>query len=764
MTMKRILLLLLVSLCGWAQMSAQTVGLVLSGGGAKGIAHIGIIKALEENNVPIDYVAGTSMGAIVGAWYAMGYTPDDMLNLILSDDFNLWSRGIFDERYVYYFKKPDPSPEMVNFNIALQDSSKFETHFLPNSLINPFPMNYAFMSLFAPYTAQCDGNFDKLFIPFRAVASDVYHKRELVLRDGDLGDAVRASMSFPFVFKPIEIDSVLVYDGGIYNNFPVDVMKNDFNPDVIIGSIVAAKIDKPKEDDLINQIENMVMQKSDYTLDPEDGILMRFDLSDVGLLDFPKARQIAKIGYDYAMELMDSIKSRIPRELSQETRQLQRMVFKSQTPDLVFNSVSVEGGNHQQKEYIKRQFDSDKPFTDEDAKASYYKTISDGKISDLIPHARYDKASGMFNLDIKAKVHDQLSVGMGGFISSTSSNQICIGAHYRTVSLNSLDLDLTGQIGQSYTSGILSARFDLKTAIPMYLKMQAVASKQKFYQNETLFYSDRMPSFVTQSEQYVKLRLGLPFLTSSKAVVSVGYGSMTDRYYQSNTVDFSSNEQDRSRYNLFVASMKFDRNNLNSYMYPTAGTDCSVLGLLAYGKEHFTPYNTDLQPNSTQTLSWLQLEGNIHTYIPLGNKFVLGLRGKAVVSSKGLLSNYTSTLAQAPAFTPTPHSQTIFNPAFRSTQYLAAGVIPIWKILNNLQFRNEFYLFAPFRQIYEGENYEPYYGKAFTKYHFMGESSLVLNLSFASISLYANYYDYPARNWNFGINIGLLVFSPKFLQ
>ena len=762
--MKRIGLLLVLWLCGWAHLQAQTVGLVLSGGGAKGIAHIGIIKALEENNVPIDYVAGTSMGAIVGAWYAMGYTPDDMLNLILSDDFSLWSRGIFDERYVYYFKKPDPTPEIVTFNVALQDSTKFEPHFLPNSLINPFPMNYAFMSLFAPYSAQCDGNFDNLFIPFRAVASDVYHKREVVLRDGDLGDAVRASMSFPFVFKPIEIDSVLVYDGGIYNNFPVDVMKSDFNPDIIIGSIVAAKIDKPKEDDLINQIENMVMQKSDYTLDPEDGILMRFDLSDVGLLDFPKARQIAKIGYDYAMELMDSIKSRIPRELSQETRQLQRMVFKSKTPDLVFDSVSVEGGNHQQKEYIRRQFERSDRFTDEDAKAAYYKTISDGKISDLIPHARYDKESGLFNLDLNAKVHDQLSVGMGGFISSTSSNQICIGAHYRTVSLNSLDLDLTGQIGQSYTSGILSARFDLKTAIPMYLKMQAVASKQKFYQNETLFYSDRMPSFVTQSEQYVKLRLGLPFLTSSKAVVSVGYGSMTDKYYQSNTVDFSTNEQDRSRYDLFVASMKFDRNNLDSYMYPTAGTDCSVLGLLAYGKERFRPYDTTVQSNSTQTLSWLQLEGNIHTYLPISNKFVLGLRGKAVVSSKGLLSNYTSTIAQAPAFTPTPHSQTIFNPAFRSTQYLAAGVIPIWKIMNNLQFRNEFYLFAPFRQIYEGADYEPYYGRAFSKYHFMGESSVVLNLSFASISLYANYYDYPARNWNFGINIGLLVFSPKFLE
>ena len=757
--MKRILSILFTVVCGLACLQAQTVGLVLSGGGAKGIAHIGIIKALEENNVPIDYVAGTSMGAIVGAWYAMGYTPDEMLDLILSEDFNLWSRGIFDKRYVYYFKKPDPTPEIVTFNVALQDSTKFEPHFLPNSLINPFPMNYAFMSIFAPYSAQCEGNFDNLFVPFRAVASDVYHKREVILRNGDLGDAVRASMSFPFVFKPIEIDSVLVYDGGIYNNFPVDVMKSDFNPDIIIGSIVAAKLDKPKEDDLMNQIENMVMQKSDYTLDPEDGILMRFNLSDVGLLDFPKARQIAKIGYDRTIAMMDSIKSRIPRELSQDTRQLQRMVFKSKTPDLVFDKVSVEGGNHQQREYIRRQFDSDEPFSDEQAKAAYYKTISD-----LIPHARYDKESGMFNLDIKAKVHDQLAIGMGGFISSTSSNQIYIGAHYRTVSLNSLDLDLGGQIGQSYTSGMLSARFDLKTVIPMYLKLQAVASKQKFYQNETLFYSDRMPSFITQSEQYVKLRLGLPFLTGSKAVVSVGYGSMNDKYYQSNTVDFSKNEQDRSRYNLLVASMKFDQNNLNNYMYPTSGTDCSVLGLLAYGKERFKPYNSNLQPHSKQTLSWLQIEGNIHTYFPLGNKFVLGVRGKAVVSSKGLLSNYTSTLIQAPAFTPTPHSKTIFNPAFRSTQYLAAGVIPIWKIMNNLQFRNEFYVFAPFRQIYEGENMVPYYGKAFTKYHFMGESSLVLDLSFASISLYANYYDYPARNWNFGINIGLLVFSPKFLE
>lgn len=137
-----------------------------------------------------------------------------------------------------------------------------------------------------------------MFVPFRAVASDVYHKRPVIFEKGDLGDAVRASMSFPFVFKPIEIDSVLLYDGGIYNNFPIDVMKKDFNPDIIIGSNVSSNPEKPKEDNLMAQIENMVMQKTDYKIKEEDGILIDFNLKEYNLLDFPKADQIFKTGYE----------------------------------------------------------------------------------------------------------------------------------------------------------------------------------------------------------------------------------------------------------------------------------------------------------------------------------------------------------------------------------------------------------------------------------------------------------------------------------
>ena len=217
---------------------AQKVGLVLSGGGAKGMTHIGIIRALEENNIPIDYIAGTSMGAIIGSLYAMGYSPDDMVELLKSRTLNdgipeKWKRNT----YIIY-KKNLPTPEFFNIRFSFKDSLKsLKPQFLPTSVVNPIQMNLVFVDLYARATAACKGDFDKLFVPFRCIASDVYNKKQLVMKEGDLGDAVRASMSFPFMFKPIEIDNVLAYDGGIYNNFPTDVMRDDFHPDVIIEAL-----------------------------------------------------------------------------------------------------------------------------------------------------------------------------------------------------------------------------------------------------------------------------------------------------------------------------------------------------------------------------------------------------------------------------------------------------------------------------------------------------------------------------------------------
>lgn len=118
--MKRFLLFLSFLLCLLPMLQAQKVGLVLSGGGAKGMTHIGIIRALEENNIPIDYITGTSMGAIIGSLYAMGYSPDDMEALLRSPDFKRWYSGKVESKYEYYFKKGRPTPEFLTFVLLLK--------------------------------------------------------------------------------------------------------------------------------------------------------------------------------------------------------------------------------------------------------------------------------------------------------------------------------------------------------------------------------------------------------------------------------------------------------------------------------------------------------------------------------------------------------------------------------------------------------------------------------------------------------------------
>ena len=152
----------------------QSVGLVLSGGGAKGIAHIGVIQALEDNDIPIDYITGTSMGTIVGGLYACGFTPQEMLDLILARGFSYWSTGKIDPDLRYYFTDGDATPALFSVPIGKQPAAADS---VPASLISPLPMSFAFMELFSPYTAQCGSDFNRLFGPFHCVAADVAAKR-----------------------------------------------------------------------------------------------------------------------------------------------------------------------------------------------------------------------------------------------------------------------------------------------------------------------------------------------------------------------------------------------------------------------------------------------------------------------------------------------------------------------------------------------------------------------------------------------------------
>ena len=608
--MKRFFLFLSACLLLLPFVQAQKVGLVLSGGGAKGMTHIGIIRALEENNIPIDYITGTSMGAIIGSLYAMGYSPDDMEALLRSEDFKRWYSGQVEPEYGYYFKQNRPTPEFFNIRFSFKDSLHIKPQILPTSMVNPIQMNLVFVELFARATAACSGDFNRLFVPFRCIASDVYNKKPLIMRRGDLGDAVRASMSFPFVFKPIEIDSVLAYDGGIYNNFPTDIMREDFKPEVIIGSVVAANPGKPKENDLMSQLENMIMQKTDYTLPDSLGIIMTFKYDDVSLLDFNRLQELHDIGYNRTISLMDSIKGRIHRRVSAENVRLRRLVYRSNLPQFRFRDIYIEGANPQQQAYIKKEFhDEDhEVFTYEDLKRGYFRLLSDNMISEIIPHAVYDSENDLYSLHLKVKMEDNFSVRMGGSVSTTSSNQIYLGLGYQDLNYYSKEITLDGQIGKVYNNAQLMAKIDLPTRIPTSYRLIASLSTFDYYKKDKLFSKNDKPSFNSKDERFVKLMVALPFLANKRAEISIGYGKLQDNYFQSSVINFDKDRSDRSTYNLLGGAIGFYGSTLNARQYATKGYFEKLVAQVFSGKEKFIPGNpTETSVTTKERQSWLQI-------------------------------------------------------------------------------------------------------------------------------------------------------------
>ncbi len=764
--MKKATLLLLITLLFAPIVQAQRVGLVLSGGGAKGLTHIGVIRALEENGIPIDYVTGTSMGAIVGSLYAMGYSPDDMVELLSSPDFKRWYTGEVEEEYVYYFKKNEPTPELFNIKLSFKDSLSLKPQFLPTSVVDPIQMNLVFVQLFDQATAHSRGDFRNLFIPFRCIASDVYNKKQLVLRNGNLGDAVRASMSFPFVFKAIEIDSVLAYDGGIYNNFPTDVMMEDFHPDIMLGSVVAKNPIKPSQKDIMGQLENMIMQRTDYTIPDSLGITLNFRYDDVNLLDFDRIDQLQKIGYDKTIETMPQIKERIKRRVSEETLALKRKVYRSKLPELRFERIYIQGANEQQASYIEKEFHQSEEdhYTFEDIKQGYFRLLSGNQVSEIVPHTEYNPGTNMYALYLKVKLEDNLSIRFGGNVSTTNSNQIYLGATYQNLNYYAKEFSFDGQLGRIYNNAQLTAKIDLPTKIPMSYRAIASITSFDYFKRDKLFSSKSNPAFNKLDESFLKLKMSLPFLITKRIELGVGIARMEDQYFQTSTINFEKDRYDRSKYSLFGGSLGIYGNTLDAKQYATKGQSEALIAQAFTGNERYKPGSTSIEEKTKEHSSWLQLSFEQEKYHSLSQKTTLGWYGKLLYSTRNFSNNYTATKMQAGAFTPTAHSRILYNEAFRANQYAAAGIRPIYHLTSIFHLRGELYGFLPLFPIKQSEDKKAYYGKAFSKFEYLGELSLVCRVPFGSVAAYVNHYSSPSGEWNVGITLGWQLFNGRFIE
>lgn len=216
-----------IAAAGNEPLTRPTIGLVLSGGGARGIAHIGVIKILAELQIPVDFIAGTSMGAIVGGLYASGMSADELDILIGTLD---WQKLLTDrppraERS--FRRKSDDNGFLVDFDLGVDKSGLI----FPEGFIQGQNFELALKRLTLPVISIDD--FDKLPVPFRAVATDIVSGEAVVIDSGDLASAMRASMSAPGIFKPVRLDGRILVDGGIANNLPIQVVR-DMGADILI--------------------------------------------------------------------------------------------------------------------------------------------------------------------------------------------------------------------------------------------------------------------------------------------------------------------------------------------------------------------------------------------------------------------------------------------------------------------------------------------------------------------------------------------------
>ena len=276
---RKLLTLILLLFCSfWSQAQASErpkVALVLSGGGAKGFAHLGVLKVLEEEKIPIDIVVGTSIGSIVGGLYAIGYTADDIIKLAKEGNWPELLSDYVPRRELGQTSKTEQQRYVITLPVA---ENKFPT--LPSGMVN----GQNVLNLFCGLTANLPENadFTKFPVPFSCVGNDLETGKEIVMTEGFLPTAIFASMAIPGVFVPGKHNGYLLVDGGLVNNFPTDVAKK-MGADIIIGVDLRKDLYQADQigslDKLTNQIINFYSLNKDSINNSLCDVIIRPDIT-----------------------------------------------------------------------------------------------------------------------------------------------------------------------------------------------------------------------------------------------------------------------------------------------------------------------------------------------------------------------------------------------------------------------------------------------------------------------------------------------------
>ena len=754
-----------IALIWWCQpVFAQKVALVLSGGGAKGLAHVGVLKLLEENDIPIDYIVGTSMGGVIGGFYAAGYSANEIEQLVLSPDFQDWVNGELGENYQFYYSKSEDHAGILNLTMDVDSSLNINTNLAKDIVIN-----FALAELLAPASQKANYNFDSLFIPYRAVAADIFTQNVMVLKSGRLNEALRATLSVPFFFRPLRVQNKYLFDGGIYNNFPIDVAREEFEPDVIIGVNVSSKVfdEYPYDQDqeLIEEsLLGMLLDKPDLKLLTEEDIYLEPNVKGYNALDFEDAAALVDSGYVESSRHFAEISAKIRDRKECEARAEARNNFILDSAPMMFKNLSIEEFSEPKQRYIRHYF-SDKEYLNiHDIKTGYYKMISEEYFQNTYPGIVYNPVDSAYDFEILGETSNSFDIDLGGNISTRSISQIYLGLNFTHFNHYLFKHRLNFYTGRFYQSLQLGSRINIPTRSNLfYIEPVYTYNHWDFIDSNELIFSDKDPTIIDQIDRNIRINVGIAAGTNGRLRLHSGYFHNSNEF--SNLNEFKSTDTlDQQTFNGFRHGIEYSRHNLNRKLYASSGQHFQVALDLFNAEEQLVPGNTSmLTETQNKSNDWVRLKLRAEQYFGSG-WFKYGYLVEGVFSNQSSGFNLTGSLINAPTFEPLVDSPTLFLENFRSYNYLAGGIRNIYSVGRKLDLRLEGYFFKPFRGLTTSGDEGVVLLNDPDKIYLAGTAAAVYHSLLGPISMQVNYYDDEENQWGFLLHIGYLIFNKKALD
>ncbi len=740
----------------------QKVGLVLSGGGATGFAHIGVLQALEEKGIPIDYITGTSAGALIGSMYAAGWSPNEIRDYCTNENFLTMALGQLKPSQEYFSKENEPSSSMFSFWFSL-DSLINKS--LPTNFTNSTFLDFEMMRILGPVGEAYGNDFDKLFVPFRCLASDIVSKDNVIFRHGNLNEAVRASMTYPFYFQPLRVNGRLLFDGGLYNNFPGDVLYKEFLPDYIIGSNVSYNAEEPMEDDLISQVTNMLVRYTNFSLPCEDGILIEPEL-EIGTFDFDEVQKAIDVGYAAGIKYADSILPYINQLADTAELNRRRKEFKEKVPALVISSVSSNleknGKSFVNRSMLKRK--NEFAINEETIEKRFFRLSQTEHISFLYPILKLD-STNLYKMNLAVRKKNSFKFDIGGHFSSRPVNTTYLGLTYFYLGKAAWKVHADSYFGKFYGSLNTNIQVEIPSLFPVTLEPYFTMNRWDYFRSFATFFEDVRPSFLVQNEIYYGIKFWHPVRNNSKSTFDFRLVELNDQYYQ--TDQFSAiDTADFTNFKGQTFSWKIEHNTLNKKQFANSGHQFAFKARYVIGKEESISGSTaPFVYDSIQNHAWINLNLEGQTFLLDFKRFHLGLQGKATFNSQSLFSNYTATLLAMTAFNIIPDLGTYFLPEYRSPLFMGGGFNAIWTVRKNIDLRVDGFIFQPLTQLVKKDDGTFGYSKPFKGESYLASASAVYHSIFGPLRATLNYFPKQTNSQlSFQVSFGYVLFNERAIR